>query len=408
MKRTLRTSDIYSAVKPLYYVSKAFGLAPFSYQKNMKNGSEDFGFKYVDIVWTVLWLIGLVAGFTLHVSHDVINKQQGMPKKICIALDIYLISLYLTSITSLIMGVTVNRQKLPQLIAKVSEVDQTLFQNPEDKRVFKKARLCLIIQLVVLTVVLGFLQCYNVYSFYDGTLWGSAVRISENFSYLLNTLVAIQFVNAVLMLKKRYASINRLLRDPEYTNMWSGVEVSEVAVVGNNVALKLPENGKKQELFRALRVIHCELHDAVALAMSNYGFPVFMVTFWIVVTIVFVLYYGLFSLQEVISSPTSAEQHEVILSLCWCVFCIALLVSVTLTCHVTTQEANLTLILVQKLLLCCDLQNDTVKELKEFSTQLSNMRIEFSASGFFTLNLSFLYTMTGVICSHLIILASLN
>lgn len=404
----LRTSNIYSAVKPLYYVSKAFGLAPFSYRTNEKNGSEDFGFRCVDIVWTVMWLTGLLTGFTLHVSHDIIYKQQGMPTKICIALDIYLISLYLTSITSLIMGVTVNRQKLPQLIAKVYEVDQTLFQNREDNRVFKKARLCLVIQLVALAGVLGFLHCYNVYSFYDGTLWGCVVMISENFSYLLNTLVTIQFVNAVLMLKKRYASINRLLRDPEYRNVWPGVEVSEVAVVSNNTALKLPENGQEQAPFRALRVIHSELHDAVTLVMSNYGFPIFMVTFWIFITIVFVLYYGLFSLQEVISSSKSAQQHEIILSMCWCVFCIALLISVTLACHVTTQEANLTLILVQKLLLCSDLENDTLNELKGFSTQLSSMRIEFSASGFFTLNLSFLYAMTGVICSHIIILASLN
>lgn len=400
--------DIYSAVKPLYYVSKAFGLAPFSYKNNTKNGSEDFGFKCVDIVWTVMWLIGLVAGFTLHVSHDILYKQQGMPTKICIALDIYLISLYLTSITSLIMGVTVNRQKLPQLFAKISEVDQTLFRNPEDKRVFKKTRFCLIIQLVILAVVLGFLQCYNVYSFYDGTLWGSVVMISENFSYLLNTVVTIQFVNSVLMLKKRYARINRLLRDPEYRNVWSDVKVSEAVVISNNTDLKRPENGEEEEVFRALRVMHCELHEAVTLVMSNYGFPIFMVTFWIFITIVFVLYYGLFFLQVVISSPTSAEQHEVILSLCWCVFCIALLISVTLTCHVTTQEANLTLILVHKLMLRCDLQNYTLKELNDFSTQLSNMRIEFSASGFFTLNLSFLYAMTGVICSHIIILASIN
>lgn len=404
----LRTRDIYSAVKPLYYVSKAFGLAPFSYKRNKKNGSGVFRFKCVDIIWTVMWVIGLVAGFILHVSHDILYKQQEMPTKICIALDIYLISLYLTSITSLIMGVTVNRQKLPHLFAKVYEVDLTLFQNPEDKRVFKKARLFLIIQLVILVVVLGFLQCYNVYSFYDGTLWGGVVMISENMSYLLNTLVTIQFVNAVLMLKKRYESFNRLLRDPEYRSVWSDVEVNEVVVVSDNTTLNLSENGKEEELFRALRMIHCELQDAVTLVLSNYGFPIFMVKFWIFITIVFVLYYGLFFLQVAISSPTSAQQHEVILSLCWCVFCIALLISVTLTCHVTTQEANLSIILVQKLLLCRDLQNNTLKELKDFSTQLSNMRIEFSASGFFTLNLSFLYAMIGVICSHIIILASLN
>lgn len=407
MKHPLASSDIYSAIKPLYYVSKAFGLAPLSYKKNQKNGKEELAFKCVDTIWTVMWLIGIVVGFTLHMSHDVLYKQQGMPTKICIALDIYLISLYLTSIASLILGVTVNRQKVSHLIKKLSAVDEALLSNLEDKRAFRKVRLYLILQLVVLTVVLGFLHCYNVYSFYDGTLWGCVVMISENFSFLLNTLVTIQFVNAVLMLKRRYASINRFLRDPEYRNMWYSVEVKEAVAVANHIDARFPENHQKK-LVHTLRVIHCQLHDAATLIMSNYGFPVFMVTFWIFMTIVFVLYYGLFSLQEVISSSAAAEQHEVILSLCWCMFCVTLLVAITLTCHTTTQEAHLSLILVEKLLLCHDLGDDTVNELKDFSTQLSNMRIEFSPCGFFTLNLSFLYTMTGVMCSHIIILASLN
>jgi hypothetical protein len=177
--------------------------------------------------------------------------------------------------------------------------------------------------------------------------------------------------------------------------MWYGLELKEVVVVARDIEAKLSEKRKK-ELVHTLRVIHCELHDAATLIMSNYGFPVFMATFWIFMTIVFVLYYGLFSLQEAISSPAATEQHEVILSLCWCMFCITLLVAVTLTCHMTTQEANLSVILVEKLLLCHDAGDDTVNELKDFSTQLSNMRIEFSPCGFFTLNLSFLYAMTGV------------
>jgi hypothetical protein len=134
MKHPLRTSDIYSAVKPLYYVSKAFGLAPFSYKKNQKNGKEELCFECVDAIWTVIWLIGIV-GFTLHTSHDVLYKQQGMPTKLCIGLDIYL-----TSITSLILGVTVNRQKLFQLITKISAVDEALLSNLEDKRAFRKVK----------------------------------------------------------------------------------------------------------------------------------------------------------------------------------------------------------------------------------------------------------------------------
>jgi hypothetical protein len=127
--------------------------------------------------------------------HCGLYKPRGMPTKISIALDIYLIFLYLTSITSLILEVTVNRHKVPQLIAKVSKVDEALLSNLVDNCVFRKVRLYIILQLVILTVVLGFPQCYDVYSSYDGTLWGCIVMISENVSFLVNTLETIKYQN---------------------------------------------------------------------------------------------------------------------------------------------------------------------------------------------------------------------
>jgi hypothetical protein len=104
------------------------------------------------------------------------------------------------------------------------------------------------------------------------------------------------------MLKKRYASINRLLKDPDCRNMWYGVDVKEVVVVGNDIDTKFPDNLLKEHV-RTLREIHCELCDAVTRIMSSYGFLVFMATFWIFKTIVFVLYYGLFSFSRKRSAP---------------------------------------------------------------------------------------------------------
>ncbi|XP_069694847.1 gustatory receptor for sugar taste 43a-like [Periplaneta americana] len=409
MKNLLRGSDIYFTIEPLYYVSKILGLAPFSYKEN-KNGKKQYSFRCVDVISTFVWLAAFLAGLPLHMAHDIIYKQVGLPTKMCIALDIYIISLYLTSITSLLLSGTLNRQKLPQLIEKVSEVDEILYQKRGNDIVFKRSRVYLILQLATLAVVLGFLHCYNIYSFYNGTVWGCAVTILENFSFLVNTLVVIQFVDSVFMLKERYSSINRTLvasvtpsldgERPSDAKVWCSAAVAGELGVNTDV-----NNG---ELVRAIRMLHSGLHDAVLLIASNYGFPIFMTTFWIFMTIVFVLYYGLFSLQEVLSSSSAAEQHEVILSLCWCVFCIILLVVITLSCQLTIQEANMTPVLVEKLLLYRNLRLDTVNELKEFSNQLSNMRVDFSACGFFSLNLSFLYAITGVICTHLIILAQLN
>jgi hypothetical protein len=71
--------------------------------------------------------------------------------------------------------------------------------------------------------------------------------------------------------------------------MWYGVDIKEIVVIGNDTDARFPENLKKK-LVHTLRVIHCQLHDTVTLIKSNYGFSVFMVMFWIFMTIVFVLY----------------------------------------------------------------------------------------------------------------------
>jgi hypothetical protein len=79
------------------------------------------------------------------------------------------------------------------------------------------------------------------------------------------------------------------------------------------------------------------------------------------------------------------------------------IITITLPCQKTSEEYQECIDNIQELLLSAD-QKDVARQLKLFSNQLQNNRIEFTASGFFVVNLSLLTTLTGVTVTFVILL----
>jgi hypothetical protein len=63
---------------------------------------------------------------------------------------------------------------------------------------------------------------------------------------------------------------------------------------------------------------------------------------------------------------------------------------------------------VQKLLLEGNCRNECVEELKIFSLQLQVMKNEYSACGFFSLNLKLFASVVSVIVSYIIIMVQIK
>ena len=68
------------------------------------------------------------------------------------------------------------------------------------------------------------------------------------------------------------------------------------------------------------------------------------------------------------------------------------------------EEARRTGPVVHKLLLRQTLLRDISTELQLFSIQLLSNKVEFSAAGFFPVNLSLVYSMVGAATTYIIIL----
>jgi hypothetical protein len=100
-----------------------------------------------------------------------------------------------------------------------------------------------------------------------------------------------------------------------------------------------------------------------------------------------------------------AEYMWSLIGLIWCVVCVLILLLIVLSCQTTTEECNKAQILVEKLMLRAELGSETLNELRFLSLQLNNMKVSFTAGGFFTLDLPFVYSFVAVICTYLVILA---
>jgi hypothetical protein len=92
------------------------------------------------------------------------------------------------------------------------------------------------------------------------------------------------------------------------------------------------------------------------------------------------------------------------LNLAWTIPAILRVIVITASCEVSRREARRTDVLVQELLLHRQLDPEVLTELQLFSQQLLHIDTNFTASGFFTLDFTFLYSIIGSIATFLVFL----
>jgi hypothetical protein len=92
------------------------------------------------------------------------------------------------------------------------------------------------------------------------------------------------------------------------------------------------------------------------------------------------------------------------LNLAWAIPAVLKVIVITASCEVSKNEARRTTVFVQELLLHRQLDPEVLTELQLFSQQLLHIDTNFTASGFFTLDFSFLYSTLGSIATFLVFL----
>ena len=412
MKKIVFRNGIYTVFRPLCYVCKVFGLASYSFVADRRNKRVTADYGYWNYMFTVIWLIVFTVGLPAHIlqAYSVEVDSQTL----YITFVLYVIYSYISTIMVLVWVSFIKRRKFLEVIEKVAEVDNKIrYTLQEETYMNRNMMINVISEIILLTVIQFSVIIHNVYTFKREVYYTLILEIICIFAtYICNTLFLFQYLNLVFMVKQRYSHLNKRL-----TNWISGTvsrpnslnkgnedcSLSNMAVDrGILTTLFVSSFGNTQGTLRQtdihlLRQIYSELYDIICLINDTYSIPILLTMCWLLTTILCCLYETLVNFNR-----------WAVTDIVYVITCLSLAFKVTFFCHTATNEARSSNILVQKLLLLENCRNECVKELKLFSLQLQILTNEYSACGFFSLNLKFFTTVISLIVSYIIIMIQIT
>jgi hypothetical protein len=413
VKNIMVSTSLLPAFEPLNYVSTVFGLTSLSPVETKSQGRKSGTFVRLRM-FSCMWIAVYVASSCIGLMQDIHYVKPGTPGKITILNVLYTISLYLTSVVSLCLCGVFRRHLISDIIDRL-EVIINIFMKAVFKKIVKRTRKTIFLLEILILGVSCFINALLVYRECDLTLWNCLLPVLESLSCTCNSLLIAQFVTLVLILREQYKYINEILvksaedalRLP-MTTFQSGRPREVLSIENCLLPPRPPRNRLSQNQVFNCRLIMTKLFSVSGLTGSYYGIPVLLVIFWIFTNIVVVLYSLFYKLSTSYFQDDLIKFVFILEYVMWCVYCAMLITMMALSCHLTSEEANTTMYHVQNILLLPNLGQDTIAELDKFSYQLSNMKNEITASGFFVLNLQFLYRFFGVTLAYFVIMFQLN
>jgi len=360
-------------------------------------------------MFTVIWLIILTLGLPVQILTINTHSTDFDREILFIAFNISMISSYTSSVVVIIWVSVIKRRKFLEILENVSEVDNKIrYTLQEETSMNRKIMFNIISEITLLTLIQGTLIIYVLYNFASEPYYIIVIQVISCVPDICNAIILFQFVTLVFIIKQRYSHLNKRLnnwvsgavslnkanvRCRQFDKSVDQVNITRLFVssVGNM------EGTLKKTDIHLLRQIYSELYDITCLINDTYGIPVLAATCWMLTGVVYNLYETLISFEI-------WGVSDVLYAITYSIF----FFKVTLICHKATNEARSSSILVQKILLMGNCRNECIEELKMFSLQLQVMTNEYTASGFFSLNLSFFASVYSVIVSYIVILVQIK
>jgi hypothetical protein len=413
MENGIGNTSLLPAIKTLNYVSTVFGLTSVSPVETKLQGRQNGKFVRLRF-FSCMWIAVYVASSCVGLLKVIQYIEPGTPAKITILTVLYTISFYLTSVVTLCLCGVFRRNLISDIIDRLEVIINT-FMKAIIKKIVKRTRKTIFLLEVLILGVNCFVNALYIRRECDFTFWNCLPPILESLSFTCNSLLIAQFVILVLILREQYKNINESL--VQYaadalklpTATFKTGRPREVLSIENCL---LPSRQSRNRLSQ-IQVFNCRLIMRKLISVSGligsyYGFPVLLATFWIFTNILLVLYLFFYELSTRYYKDDLTKYVFILEYVLWCVYFAMLITIMAFSCHLTSEEANITMFHVQNILLLPNLGEDTIAELYKFSHQLSNTKSEITASGFFVLNFQFLYGFFGVTLAYFVIMFQLN
>ena len=432
--------DFRASILPLYYVSKVMGLAPFSYSNKVsvhtKQKKSTKGLLSPNVLWSIFVLLIHLTGFIVNMLWSILYEYRKFSLSDIVPDLLTFLTLYSTSFVSVI-GAVFNRRKMENLMMNLTAIDQILLHE-NCNRVYRKTRRILLLELSLIFTLLSGFYFYNIYKRVEGI---TAIILSFFFlAHISNGIMVIQYINIMQLLRHRFRNLNQQLAKCcdskpriSYHNLIQirrgknrlNIRTTQTASTANNLTdipttqnyilpdISVPmSDAEPDEVSRihTLRQTYSDLYDITGSINGLYGYHITLELACDFFSFVYNLYIVLDDLLNVNNTGEGNPGGEgstmlmVVPDLCWLIVIVFRILSITASCFAAGEEARRTESVVHKLLLRQTLLRDTSKELKLFSKQLQGNKVEFSAGGFFPVNLSLAYSMVGAATTYIIIL----
>jgi hypothetical protein len=258
------SDEFYMAIRPVLHLSRALGRAPLGYVREKLPGGtisvqlvqSSLALAYgIFVVVLQLCLFGVSITFKFLYVFSQISDTDTVT-------DVLLPTTSITSLVSIVLSVTRNRNAIVRIILLVSGIDRIIL--PCSRNYYSTANTRLITQLLVLCIFLGFtLTC-------DTITWSLALGLKicaychMYVNILIEWIVVIHFMNVVILLKNRFSLLNTRLSNS------SGILETENAMQGFHLPLYQRRNTRnfkemKSQLTRKEVLAFNDTHDRLVI-----------------------------------------------------------------------------------------------------------------------------------------------
>jgi hypothetical protein len=437
----IRRNNFLASIQPLLFTSKLIGLTPFNYPSWCTGGNRE-GDTYITtppwgIAHSVAILFGLSCAFIPHLKFKITHMHVHYSFSFVIFDVVGFVFLFLASMVSLLQQPILSRDKIRASLLTIVRIDTHLLRTCYEE-VYKKTNIILMSQLIVSFVYFLILFSFDFVTYRKSFGW-----IHCFIRYVINVfdvVMSLQFVNFVFLIGHRFKMLNCELKStiktsPVYENECiSGIEpncnISVIDLEPTNTVRRQKITSKMKAdgviahtgLFthhwldrrirrrgvcdiRILRRIHLLLHSVITTVNCSFGIQIMLTVISSATAITLNIHTSIVLLTKDLGTVVKDTMTTgLTLNLAWAIPAIIRVIVITASCEMSRKEARNTTVLVQELLLHRRLDPEVLEELQLFSQQLLHVDTNFTASGFFTLDFSFLYSIIGSIATFLVFL----
>ncbi|KAJ9582604.1 hypothetical protein L9F63_023063 [Diploptera punctata] len=411
--------DLFNAIHPLYVVSRCLATVPFIPNRNPINSPTNRILNIVHYVWTVVIIGILITGLKMYIENYHI-RLTGNPGQLMSRIFSSPAN-FINSIVDIAFMATINRKSILTLLNRMYNID-TIFLLRNHEGMYKKTRRYLVIQIIVLSLLLlPFIFC-DVYFF--GTLSSYCYEIINKLSISVSLVSVLQYVNLMKYLKDRLLILNEYISanfanfydcDP-MTNRkfhsWQLVKRYNSVTCEMKSRTFIPYNRREisENIFKQ-RIYYNEIFEASRIVNSVYGINILLTLFYCFISVVtnsYFFFMDTFQNYDMLQTTLPGVDYHIVTHIFWVSFAIAKAAAISVSCQLVIEEMNTASCNLQKLQLSQHLNKDILHNLEKFSRQIACNEIQFTALGFFSVNLSFLYAFIASSVTYVIVLIQFN